>query len=48
MDKTGVSKPFLIGATVTVLVAAGAGFVYWGQDAKANLKPAQDLSLIHI
>ncbi len=42
VNKTSVSKPFLIAATVTVLVAAGAGFVYWGQDAKANLKPAQD------
>lgn len=42
VNKTSVSKPFLIAATATVLVAAGAGFVYWGQDAKANLKPAQD------
>jgi RND family efflux transporter MFP subunit len=45
VNKTSVSKPFLIGATVAVLVAAGAGFAYWGQDAKANLKPAQDQAI---
>jgi RND family efflux transporter MFP subunit len=45
VNKTSVSKPFLIAATVTVLVAAGAGFAYWGQDAKANLKPAQDQAI---
>lgn len=34
-----MNKSAWIGLGVGLLVAVGAGLVYWGQDAKANLKP---------
>lgn len=34
-----MNKPTVIGLALSVSLALGAGFVYWGQDAKANLKP---------
>lgn len=38
MITTNVNKQFLIGTTLAVLLAGGAGLAYWGHDAKANLK----------
>ena len=39
MEKSSMNKSAWIGLGVGLLVAVGAGLVYWGQDAKANLKP---------
>jgi RND family efflux transporter MFP subunit len=39
---TNVNKQFLIGTTLAVLLAGGAGLAYWGHDAKANLKPGSE------
>ena len=37
-----MNKPTVIGLALSVSLALGAGFVYWGQDAKANLKPQSE------
>lgn len=42
MKKTGMNKSTLMGLGLVIVVAAGAGFFYWGQDAQANLKPQSE------
>lgn len=39
MNKLSVNKAAVTGLVLVVSLALGAGALYWGQDAKANLKP---------